>query len=185
MIGALVPADAPAAPRRVSFQVFGVPRPKGSARAFVATRNGKPAAIITSDNKRLKPWEDAVRDAAQGVAGEVFFTDAAVRLEIEFWFPRPASAKRPYLTTKPDLSKLIRGAEDALTGVLFRDDCLITEVVATKRYVDGAAGARIALVEVLAPPPLPKLSRAKKPRAKAAPKAGRPKEPAVPARFRF
>lgn len=138
-------------PRRVSFQVYGLPKPKGSARGFIAMKAGKARAIVTSDNKNLKAWESCVRDAAQRVVGEQYFTEA-VRMQIEFWFPRPKSVsakKRPHLTTKPDLSKLIRGAEDALNGVLFRDDSQIIAIIATKAYVEGPAGANITVEEVI------------------------------------
>lgn len=155
-------------PRRVSFNVYGIPKPKGSARAFVAMKAGhKPRAIVTSDNKNLRSWEQAVRDAAQGVAGVAYFTEA-VALEIEFWFPRPKSvkpAKRPHLTTKPDLSKLIRGAEDALNGVVFKDDAQVVTITATKKYVDGPAGACVTVTEVF-----PKPLDGPAPRAGAAPK---------------
>jgi Holliday junction resolvase RusA-like endonuclease len=139
-------------PRTVSFEVFGIPKPKGSARGFVAMKAGKARAIVVADNsKALRSWEGSVRDAAQRVAGEQYFTEA-VRLRIDFWFPRPKSVsvkKRPYFTTKPDLSKLVRSAEDALNGVVFKDDCQVVEVVATKRYADGPAGARVTVSEVL------------------------------------
>jgi len=140
-------------PRSVSFQVFGIPKPKGSARGFVAMKAGhKPRAIVVADNsKALKSWEGAVRDAAQRVAGEQFFTEAVV-LEIEFWFSRPKSVsvkKRPDMTTKPDLSKLVRGAEDALTGVLFKDDSQVVTIAARKCYVAGASGARVTVTEIV------------------------------------
>lgn len=161
-------------PRRVSFKIYGIPKPKGSARGFVVMKAGsKPRAIVTSDNKSLKSWEAAVRDAARDVVGQEYFTDA-VRIEIAFWFPRPKSvspAKRPHMTTIPDLSKLVRGAEDALNGVLFKDDALIVDIHATKRYVDdGAAGAQITIEEMPMPPgyvpPRPRKTSA----------TGRPKE---------
>lgn len=136
--------------RSVTFDVYGLPKPKGSARGFVVMKAGKARAIVTSDNKSLKSWEHSVRDAAQRAVGEHYFTDA-IRLEIEFWFPRPKSVsrkKRPHFTTKPDLSKLVRGAEDALNGVLFRDDSQVVSIQATKRYVEGPAGARLTVTEI-------------------------------------
>ena len=140
-------------PRRVTFKVYGIPKPKGSARGFVVMKAGKkPRAIVTSDNKSLKSWEAAVRDAARDVVGEAFFTEA-VALKIDFWFPRSKAAKkRPYMITIPDLSKLVRGAEDALNAVLFADDKLIVLIEATKRYVDeGPAGASITVEEMPVP----------------------------------
>lgn len=142
-------------PRSVTFDIYGIPKPKGSARAFVAMKAGKkPRAIVTTDNKSLKSWEAAVRDAARDVVGQAYFTEA-VSLEIDFWFPRPKSvsaAKRPHMTTKPDLSKLLRGAEDALNGVIFKDDAQVVRAITAKRYVDGPAGARITVTEMFPKP---------------------------------
>lgn len=138
-------------PRRVRFEVFGTPQPKGSARGFVAMKAGKPRAIVTSDNKKLRGWADSVRYAAQD-AGDVFF-EGAVRLDIDFHFSRPKSAtpkKRPFMTTRPDVSKLVRAAEDALNGILWKDDAQVVLIVATKSYVDGPGGAVVTVTEVLA-----------------------------------
>lgn len=139
-------------PRVVRFQVRGVPQPKGSARGFVAMKAGKkPRAIVTSDNKNLRPWADSIRYAAQDAAGDVFF-QGAVSLQIEFQFSRPKSVKpkkRPFMTTKPDASKLLRGAEDALTGILWRDDAQVVAAIVTKTYVDGPGGALVTVTEVL------------------------------------
>jgi crossover junction endodeoxyribonuclease RusA len=48
-----------------------------------------------------------------------------------FSFNRPTSikrGKRPYPSVAPDLSKLIRSTEDALTAAgVWRDDCLVVE----------------------------------------------------------
>lgn len=140
----------PLSTKRVDFYVYGIPKPKGSARAFVLQKSGeKPRAIVTSANKGLKSWETSVREAVQKVAGEVFFDDA-VSLCIHFYFTRPKSVsakKRPNMTTKPDLSKLVRGTEDALTGIVFKDDSQVVQIDTTKKYVDGPSGARVIVTE--------------------------------------
>lgn len=140
------------APRQVHFQVYGIPQPKGSARGFVAMKAGqKPRAIVTSDNKNLRSWADSVRYAAQEVAGDVFF-EGPVELRIAFTFSRPKSAtpkKRPCMTTRPDVSKLVRAAEDALNGLVWKDDAQVVAILATKSYVDGPGGAAVTVTEVL------------------------------------
>ena len=138
-------------PRVVRFNVLGVPQPKGSARGFVVMKAGqKPRAIVTSDNKNLRGWADSVRYAAQDACGETFF-DAAVQLQIAFTFSRPKSVsakKRPYMTTRPDTSKLVRAAEDALNGIVWKDDAQVVAIIATKAYVDGPGGAVVTVTEV-------------------------------------
>lgn len=136
----------------LSFTVHGTPKPKGSARGFIAMKAGKARAIVTSDNKNLKAWETAVRFVAQEHAGTVFFTEA-VSLYVAFFFQRPKSVserKRPFLTTKPDLSKLIRGLEDALTGVLWKDDSQVVSITSSKAYASAGqtSHAYITITEI-------------------------------------
>lgn len=142
-------------PRSLSFTVFGTPKPKGSARGFVAMKAGKARAIVTNDNKGAKGWETAVRYAAQDVAGEQPLFEGAVELSIAFYLQRPKSVsdkKRPFMTTAPDCSKLVRCTEDALNEVIWKDDCQVVSILASKRY--AAAGepsrAEITVTEVVA-----------------------------------
>ena len=138
--------------RSVTFQAYGNPQPKGSARAFVPKGWSRP--IVTSANPRLKEWEALVRAAAQLHADGQFF-DGPVSLAFAFYFQRPKSlAKRvSHHVKKPDLSKLVRSTEDALTGVLFRDDSQVSEVRATKHYApEGKPSCVIVTVSEAAPP---------------------------------
>ncbi len=132
-------------PRSLSFTVFGKPEPKGSARGFVAMKAGKARAIVTTDNKNLKSWESCVRFAAQSVAGELQLFEGAIALHVDFYLQRPKSikpAKRPYMTTRPDLSKLIRGLEDALNEVIWKDDAQIVAITAGKLYAAPGEASR-------------------------------------------
>jgi Holliday junction resolvase RusA-like endonuclease len=74
-----------------------------------------------------------------------------IALEITFVKPRPAShygtgknrgvlkASAPlYPATRPDALKLARGVEDALSGVLYRDDAQIVTEYLLKRYGEPA-----------------------------------------------
>lgn len=45
---------------------------------------------------------------------------------------KPSAPKHP--TSKPDTTKLIRAVEDAMTGLVYRDDAQIVEQYACKRY---------------------------------------------------
>ena len=136
----------------ITFTVHGTPKPKGSARGFVVMKAGKARAIVTSDNKTLKSWEAAVRFAAQDVAGQVFFA-GAIALSVTFYLQRPKSVsekKRPFMTTKPDLSKLVRGLEDALTEILWRDDAQVTAITASKVYAaDGESSRAVITVSTV------------------------------------
>ena len=75
----------------------------------------------------------------------------ALRVSFTFYRPRPkghfgAKGVRPsaprYPTTKPDVLKLARAVEDALTGVLWRDDA---QIVAESIYKDYGEPARVVV----------------------------------------
>ena len=122
----------------IRFFVPGVPQPGGSKKAFVI--GGK--ARVVEDAKRNKDWRAVVALAAIEAhrAGPL---DGPLRLSLEFTMPRPkghygkqgvkASAAR-YHTTRPDTTKLIRSTEDALKGLLWRDDSQVAIQSAWKIY---------------------------------------------------
>jgi len=123
----------------ITFTVFGVAAPKGSAKAFIVKpKIGAPRAIITSDNKTLKGWERSIAAAAQTVADGKLLT-GPLNVRLTFRLPRPATLPKKFQqhTKRPDLDKLARGALDALTHVLWKDDNQIVEIEARKQYADG------------------------------------------------
>jgi crossover junction endodeoxyribonuclease RusA len=123
--------------------VPGPAQPQGSTRAFVVTPKGggKPRAVVTSDNPRMRPWRAEVRDAALQQWGErVLWPTGAVEVSAEFVLPIPRSkqTKRKawpvFPEVKPDLDKLGRALLDALTGCAFKDDAQVGRLVLMKRY---------------------------------------------------
>jgi crossover junction endodeoxyribonuclease RusA len=122
--------------REVSFTVIGLPAPQGSKGKF-----GQ------EDNKRTKPWREAVAAEAAAAMNGAGMWSCPVSAHVEFHFPRPKSHYRTgahadelradapaYVDKKPDLDKLLRSIGDALTGVLLRDDALIASWEAAKYY---------------------------------------------------
>jgi Holliday junction resolvase RusA-like endonuclease len=87
-------------------------------------------------NPKHKGWRGMVAAVAhQNRPKELL--DGPVRLTLTFQFIRPASAKkRQSPCVKPDLSKLVRCVEDSLTGIVFRDDALVVDLIARKVYAD-------------------------------------------------
>ncbi len=117
----------------IQFIVYGLPQPKGSARAFIPKGWTRP--VITSTNKNLKTWAQQIATAAQVHATGTLLTEPLL-VSLGFYLPRPASLaqKRVFPTSRPDLDKLIRGATDALTHVLWHDDSQVVAIYATKSY---------------------------------------------------
>jgi Holliday junction resolvase RusA-like endonuclease len=71
------------------------------------------------------------------------FSDVPLHLEVEFFlpFPRVTVKKQMLMVNKlhiarPDLSNLIKFVEDASTGILFLDDCIIASISSSKRYAE-------------------------------------------------
>ncbi|MEU7092944.1 RusA family crossover junction endodeoxyribonuclease [Kitasatospora aureofaciens] len=121
----------------------GLPGPQGS-------KDHKGNGILVESSAKVKPWRDAVTWQARSARNRIRgFTLLAGPLIAEMTFTfhrprghygtgrnvdvlRPSAPLRPDVT--PDLSKLIRATEDALTGVVYRDDALIVEYARTGKY---------------------------------------------------
>lgn len=135
----------------ITFTVHGVAQPAGSKKAFAIRKNGRPTGqIAVSDaNKKSKPWKQEVAAAArEAYCGPVL--EGPLRLTIKFYRVRPkghfkangalskAGIATPYPIVKPDVLKLARGVEDALSSVLYRDDAQICDEVLLKKWGESA-----------------------------------------------
>ncbi len=130
--------------------VPGLAAPQGSKR-YVG--NGR----MVESSKAVKPWREDVRAACiaawtcppSEVCDRCRVVDephqrppvnGAVRLVVEFVRKRPTSAPKrstPPATTMPDLSKLIRSTEDAMTSAgVWVDDARVVDIAATKRIAE-------------------------------------------------
>jgi len=120
------------------------PVPKGSMRGFVV--NGR-AVLSDSKSKELRALERDLREIASremDVRDLPCAHEQPFELLIVFYLPRPGGdfdkhgevrgTARATPWTKPDLSKLERALEDAMTGMCFDDDARIVRKVSEKRY---------------------------------------------------
>lgn len=112
--------------------VYGIPAPQGSKRPIRNQHTGKIATVENSPN--LAPWRQDVKYAAEAAlteAGRPQPFQGAVAVRMIFTLPRPATVKRnkrPWPSVAPDILKLGRAVEDALTAAgVWRDDCLVVE----------------------------------------------------------
>ncbi len=149
---------------KLSFFVPGIASPSGSKKAFMHPKTGR--IIVMDTAKRKTSWQSIVSLHAQQamIDSGAKLTTEAVAMTIDFYFPRPkchyGSGKNAariketapkYHTQKPDLTKLIRCTEDALTGIVYKDDCQVTERFCQKHWcnVNEAPGVEITLEVVL------------------------------------
>lgn len=111
----------------------GIPAPQGSKRHVGH-------GVMIESSKKVKPWREAVKWAAMENCApgriEPPRINGAISVEMTFTMPRPKSAKRGAVpSTRPDLSKLIRSTEDALTDVgAWEDDARVVECLARKVF---------------------------------------------------
>lgn len=116
---------------RVKIQVNGMPGPQGSKRHV---GNGR----MIESSKKVAPWREAVKEAAlQATGGVALRLDGPLAVAMRFRLPRPKKPKAPRPDRMPDLSKLVRSTEDALTDAgIWADDARVVELRTSKHYVE-------------------------------------------------
>ncbi|MGV0438881.1 RusA family crossover junction endodeoxyribonuclease [Corynebacterium mastitidis] len=99
-------------------------------------------------SRAVKPWRAAVARIAREYITHPL--DGPVELHVDFHMPRPKAWGRHRddpMTVRPDLDKLLRAVDDALTGVAFRDDSQVTRIIGHKRRAryEAPTGALITI----------------------------------------
>lgn len=115
---------------------YGTPGPQGSKAFKGMTKAGN--ALLVESSKKVKPWRKAVAEAANAAcagAAEWLGLDGWVPLDgplevaMVFTLRKPLSAPkrtRTWPTRYPDVSKLCRSTEDALTAAgVWSDDARV------------------------------------------------------------
>lgn len=131
--------------QRLEFVVHGTPQPAGSKRAFKHPSTER--IIVTDDNRKSAPWKHLVAQAAGESFVEAEPWAGPIRLTLTFYMPRPKGhfgtgrnadlikeSAPPFPTKKPDTLKLARGVEDALSGIVYKDDAQIVDEHLFKRW---------------------------------------------------
>jgi Holliday junction resolvase RusA-like endonuclease len=143
-----VPAATTAAGPRpaITITALGLPAPQGSKRHV---GNG----VMIESSKKVKPWRQDVKHAAIDATGafpDWTILDGPLAVSMVFTFARPkghyrtgrnahllrdAAPVRP--AGMPDLSKIVRSTEDALTGIVWADDARVVEYVRLGKWYAG------------------------------------------------
>ncbi|MGE0714825.1 MAG: RusA family crossover junction endodeoxyribonuclease [Alphaproteobacteria bacterium] len=123
----------------VTFTLLGQPCGKGRARAY---RRGNFIAHYTPEKTRS--YESMIRGAASEAMRGRTPIDVPVEMTMVAVFGVPASWSKKKqaaaLTgeirpgSKPDVSNIAKAVEDAINGVVLRDDSLIVDSHTSKRY---------------------------------------------------
>ena len=149
-------------------QIEGIPVSGGSKTAVFFKKKGpavsrRPsfAMVDTADMRKKDPgarkrWMNLISTMAQCHFKQDMI-EGPVILKMDFFMPRPKSHFRSgkyshimkdsaptYHIVKPDEDKLLRPAQDALSGICWGDDCQIVDVHVTKQYTEkGKEGVDI------------------------------------------
>jgi Holliday junction resolvase RusA-like endonuclease len=142
---------------KIKFFVPGQARPAGSKSAFKHPTTGK--IVVTHANPKTKDWMQAVKWNGLQTAQRMCLLEDAVSLTLIFIRLRPKNHYRSgahsdtmkpnapvYNTKTPDLTKLTRCVEDALTGIIWKDDSQVVEQNTIKRYCRGRERPGVLIV---------------------------------------
>ncbi len=146
---------------RIKFFVEGIPQPGGSKKGVpnmkwvgrsvtLTTKMMMQMIFIVEDAKGNKKWRTAVRKACIAKAGGMELLTGPLVCSFGFLMPRPkghygtgknagilkASAPAEHIV-RPDVTKLTRSTEDALTKVIWSDDSQVISQHPKKRYCRG------------------------------------------------
>jgi Holliday junction resolvase RusA-like endonuclease len=114
---------------------------------------------VSDANKKARPWKDQVAQVAgQAHAGRELM-EGALYVQFRFHVPRPKGhygtgrnagklkdSAPEFPAKKPDVLKLARAVEDAMTGVVYRDDAQIVREVLLKDF--GNADVEVQVCEI-------------------------------------
>lgn len=152
----------------VEFFAPGTPRPGGSKTAIpiyvkgqLLLKNGRPILRYIDDAKGNKEWRATVAKAAKIAFKDQAPVDFPLFLEIVFHLERPKKDFRTgrnshllregapsYPAVRPDVTKLTRSTEDAMLGIVYKDDALIVDQRCRKVFCTaGQEGAAIRLTK--------------------------------------
>jgi Holliday junction resolvase RusA-like endonuclease len=132
----------------LSFVVLGDAQPAGSKRAFIPKGWERP--VVVDANPKAKTWQQQVASEALMAipAGRVPLFDGPIMVEFTFYRSRPRGHFRKdgrvrdgapaFPTTRPDVLKTARGVEDAMSGIVYRDDAQIVDERLRKCWGDPA-----------------------------------------------
>ena len=123
----------------VQFDVEGIPVPKGRPRHTV--RGG---FVHSYTPEQTRTYEAAVRERAKKAMGSSEPLETPIKAFFYVRLPIPKTITKKRLEAirsgsempirKPDLTNIVKSLEDALNGVVYKDDCQIVTIHTSKVY---------------------------------------------------
>lgn len=136
---------------RFEFFVPGIARTSGSHKSY--------GGRITHASDYTKKWMDAVSWFVLKEVGRICLVTGPVKLTLTFFVTRPQGhfgtgrnagrlkdSAPSYPTKKPDLTKLTRATEDALTKVIWKDDAQVVVQDTRKVFCTEGQGPGVKII---------------------------------------
>lgn len=125
----------------MSLELFiqGKPIPQGSLNPMPYRKKNGKMGVNVFQKPALLEWREKIAEEVRAAKGDVFFPkETPVYLTLCFHLVKPKTSKRTLPCCKGiDLDKACRSVLDALTGVLYDDDCQVCYMIARKAYVES------------------------------------------------
>jgi len=128
--------------KRYKITVYGNPAPQGSKR-FVGVHGGK--GIMIESSKNVAIWRECVKFGALSAKSGMEMLDGPLGMKVIFTVQAPKNMpknRNNYPCVRPDLSKLVRSTEDALTDSgIWADDARVVKCSSEKYYPNTFDGS--------------------------------------------
>jgi Holliday junction resolvase RusA-like endonuclease len=148
----------------IEFTVTGTPAPQGSKKFVGTTKTGR--GILVESSNKVRPWRMDVKHAAEmALRAHGSTISGPLAVSMVFTMAKPASApkrRRTWPDRMPDLSKLVRSTEDAITDAgLWEDDARVVEYTRLAKVFSGedvdslpCPGVRVRIVALRVDQPM-------------------------------
>jgi len=139
----------------ITFFIPGIPAPGGSKRFVGFAKPTGRAILIDAAGQRNKNWRSICADIGMQAMSGRDVLEGPLAVTMGFFMPRPkghygAKGLKPnapaFPISRPDVLKISRSTEDALTGVVWRDDSQTISLGLCKVYAeDGKCGCQVSI----------------------------------------
>lgn len=136
---------------RIQFRIVGDPV------GWTAPKQGRVKGTgkrITYQTPQLKRWQGCI-SAQVSISHRPLLMDGSIGVSLTFFLMKPKSNRSALPVVKPDLDNLIKSTIDAMKKLVFRDDNIIVDIQAKKRWCSsryqpngGVPGVDIVLYKV-------------------------------------
>ncbi len=122
------------------------PQAQERPRVRVVQKKGcKPFAVVY-DPERSKKFKNDLKILIKERKPEIL--DVPVVLSCKIYIKRPKTVTREFPEVKPDLSNYIKGIEDAMNGLVYKDDSKIIGYRDCAKYYRDCPGISVILYSV-------------------------------------